>query len=161
MPLFVLSPASLAHSALFAGYYSYLSANVVSLRLKSGVMLGTGEAGSVRAKDHKPSPSDSANEEALKRSVRAHGNFVESTPFSFFMIFLAELNGAPTYLVHAAYSTLFLARVAHAEIGIRAADTLGVGRPIGTLATMLVTLGAGAYNLSLGWEPLKSFIGLK
>lgn len=80
---------------------------------------------------------------------------------SFFLVFLAELNGAPTYLVHAAYSTLFLARVAHAEIGIRAADTLGVGRPVGTIATLAVTLAAGAYNLSLGWEPLKSFIGLK
>ncbi len=31
MPLFVLSPASLAHSALFAGYYSYLAGNVFSV----------------------------------------------------------------------------------------------------------------------------------
>ncbi|CAO1619017.1 unnamed protein product [Parajaminaea phylloscopi] len=161
MPLFVLSPASLAHSALFAGYYTYLSTNVVSLRLKTGIVLGNGDAGSVRTKDHKPSPSDAANEEALKRSIRAHGNFIETTPLSFFLIFLAELNGAPTYLVHAAYSTLFLARVAHGEAGIRANDTLAVGRPIGMLATLAVTLAAGAYNLSLGWEPLKSFIGLK
>ncbi|PWN23867.1 hypothetical protein BCV69DRAFT_279777 [Microstroma glucosiphilum] len=161
MPLFVLSPASLAHSALFAGYYSYLTANVVSYRLKSGVMLGTGEAGSVRHPKHKASPKDAENEEALQRAVRAHGNFTEGTPFAFFLIFLAELNGAPTYLAHAAYTTLLVARVAHAEIGIRAADTLGVGRPVGTIATVAVALGAGAYNLSLGWEPLKSFLGLK
>ena len=124
-------------------------------------MLGTGESGSVRAKDHKPSPSDAANEEALKRSVRAHGNFVESTPFSFFMIFLAELNGAPTYLVHAAYSTLFVARVAHAELGIRTDDTLGVGRPLGTIATLLVTLGAGAYNVSAARRRLRPPPGLR
>ena len=30
MPVaFILTPASLAHSALFAGYYSYLNANVI------------------------------------------------------------------------------------------------------------------------------------
>lgn len=95
------------------------------------------------------------NEEKLKKTVRAHGNFAESTPFAFFLIFLAELNGAPTYLVHAAYSTLFLGRVAHAEIGIRAADSLGVGRPIGTIATLAVTLAAGAYNVSRVWRPLR------
>ncbi|CAO1629741.1 unnamed protein product [Sympodiomycopsis kandeliae] len=161
MPLFVLSPASLAHSALFAGYYSYLTSNVVSLRLKTGLMIGQGESGSVRKSDHKATPQDSQNEELLKRSVRAHGNFVETTPFAFFLIFLAELNGAPTYLVHAAYSSLFLARVAHSEAGIRAKDTVAVGRPIGTIVTLAVTLGAGIYNLSLGWEPLKSFIGFK
>lgn len=124
-------------------------------------MLGDGDAGSVRKADHKSTPADAANEAALKRAIRAHGNFVEYTPFAFFLVFLAELNGAPTYLVHSALSSLFVARVAHAEAGIRTKDVLGVGRPVGTIVTLLVTLGAGAYNLSLGWEPLKSFIGLK
>lgn len=111
-------------------------------------MLGTGETGSIRHKDHKASPQDAENEEGLKRAVRAHGNFAESVPFSFLLVFLAELNGAPTYLVHAAYSTLFVARVAHAEIGIRAADTIGLGRPIGTIVTLAITFAAGAYNVS-------------
>lgn len=113
----------------------------------------------MRATDFKgtPKPSDVA---ALSRAVRAHGNFAETTPFAFLMIFLAELNGAPTSLVHAAYSTLFLARVAHGT-GIQAPDTVGNGRLVGFAATVLVSLTAGLYNLNLGWEPLKSFLGFK
>ncbi|CEH14296.1 Membrane-associated, eicosanoid/glutathione metabolism (MAPEG) protein [Ceraceosorus bombacis] len=160
MPLFVLSPASLAHSALFAGYYSYLTTNVVALRLKTGVFIGQGEAGSVRDPAHKASASDAQDEENLKRAVRSAGNFAEHTPFAFFLIFLSELNGAPTAVVHAAYSTLFLARVAH-DAGIKAPNAVGLGRPIGFVATALLTVSAGLYNLSLGWEPLKSFAGLK
>ncbi|PWO00228.1 hypothetical protein FA09DRAFT_328331 [Tilletiopsis washingtonensis] len=160
MPLFVLSPASLAHSALFAGYYSYLTSNVVALRLKTGVMIGDGETGSVRDPSHKESPTDKQDEAALKRAVRSAGNFSEHTPFAFFLIFISELNGAPTAIVHGAYTTLFLARVAH-DIGIKAPNSVGLGRPIGFAVTALLTVGAGAYNLSLGWEPLRSFLGLK
>lgn len=99
------------------------------------------------------------NEEALNRSVRAHSNFTESGPFTFFLIFLAELNGAPTYLVHAAYSTLFLARVAQAETGIRAADTVAIVQPIGTLISVGVTLAAGAYNVSAAAKRRYTFTG--
>lgn len=155
------SPASLAHSALFAGYYSYLTTNVVRKRLDTGLMIGEGEPGSIRASDHKSSPADSSNEVALKKAVRAHGNFVESTPFPFFLVFLAELNGAPTSHVHISYAVLFLSRVAHAEFGIRGKESLGWGRPVGTVATLLVTFGAGLYNLKLGWEPLKSFLAIQ
>ncbi|CDR87244.1 uncharacterized protein SPSC_00370 [Sporisorium scitamineum] len=161
MPLFVLSPASLAHSALFAGYYSYLSANVIVNRLSTNVYLGSGDSDKVQ---HGPgdkkvnSPADLAK---LQRAVRAHGNFSESAPFAFFLIFLAELNGAPTSLVHAAYTTLFAARVAHANLGIQAQSSAAIGRPIGAVVTLAVTIGAGLYNLNLGWEPLKSFLGFK
>lgn len=72
-------------------------------------------------------------------SSPSSSSFSENAPFTFFLIFLAELNGAPTSLVHGAYSALFLARVAHAEIGIRANDTVGVGRPIGIIATCKCT----------------------
>ncbi|PWN48429.1 hypothetical protein IE53DRAFT_389386 [Violaceomyces palustris] len=161
MPLFVLSPASLAHSALFAGYYTYLSSNVISYRLKTGLTLGDGGPGSVVVPSHKPSPEDATNQEKLKKSIRAHANFAESTPFAFFLIFLAELNGAPTSLVHGAFATLFLSRVAHSEFGIRLDSASGFGRPIGALATMAVTVAAGLYNLNLGYEPLKSFLGFK
>lgn len=162
MPLFVLSPASLAHSALFSGYYTYLSSNVSYYRVKTGIMLGDGGSGSVRVADHKAGAEDAENEDHLKRAIRAHGNFAESTPFAFFLIFLAELNGAPTSLVHGAFATLFVARVAHAEVsGIRAKNTASQGRLIGHLATYSVILAAGLYNLSLGFEPLKSWLGFK
>lgn len=161
MPLFVLSPASLAHSALFSGYYSYLASNVSFYRVKSGIMLGTGEPGSVRQADHKASADDAAIEDNLKRAVRAHANFSESTPFAFFLIFLAELNGAPTSLVHGAFASLFIARVAHCEAGIRTLTAAGPGRLAGYAATYGITIAAGLYNLNLGWEPLRSFLGFK
>ncbi|KIS68350.1 uncharacterized protein UMAG_03445 [Mycosarcoma maydis] len=160
MPLFVLSPASLAHSALFAGYYSYLSANVVVNRLNTNIYLGSGDSDKVLGPGNKKvnSPTELAK---LQRAIRAHGNFSETAPFAFFLIFLAELNGAPTSLVHAAYTTLFAARVAHANLGIQAENSAAIGRPIGTLVTLAVTISAGLYNLNLGWEPLKSFLGFK
>lgn len=103
----------------------------------------------VRASDHKASAEDAGNEAKLKRAVRAHSNFAEATPFAFFLIFLAELNGAPTSLIHGAFSTLFLARVAHGEVwGIRAANALGAGRSVGIIATYGITLAAGLYNVS-------------
>ncbi|KAK0554150.1 hypothetical protein OC846_002239 [Tilletia horrida] len=158
MPLFVLSPASLAHSALFAGYYSYLGANVIRLRLKTGINLGQGENSSDLRTKKEVSPVDEAK---LRRAVRAHGNFSEGVPFAFLLLFIAELNGAPTALVHGAFTTLFAARVLHGSFGITSDNAVGLGRPIGTLATLLVTVGAGIYNLRLGYEPLKAFLGAK
>jgi uncharacterized membrane protein YecN with MAPEG domain len=134
----------------------YLSSNVMALRVKTGVLVGDGEAGSIRDPKHKSSPQDAVDEGKLKRSMRAQVNFAESTPFAFFLIFLAELNGAPTSLVHGAYSTLFVARVFHGSFGVTTEDTLGIGRPIGTLTTFAVTALAGLYNVSarfdLDWE---------
>lgn len=46
---------------------------------------------------------------------------------------LAELNGAPTYLVHVAYAALFSLRVAHAELGMKGPATAGLGRPLGAV----------------------------
>lgn len=154
----------------------------MALRVKTGVMLGDGDNGSVRDPKHKASPQDAVDEAKLKRSVRAQVNFAESTPFAFFLIFLAELNGAPTSLVHGAYSTLFIARVFHGSFGVTAEDSVGIGRPIGFITTYAVTALAGLYNVSrnllfesflaytrhlspfqlnLGYEPLKSFLGFK
>ena len=139
--------ASLAHSALFAGYYSYLSGNVIVNRINTNIYLGSGESDKVYGPGDKKtnSPADVAK---LQRAVRAHGNFSENAPFAFFLIFLAELNGAPTSLVHAAYTTLFAARVAHANLGIQADNSAAVGRPIGAIATLAVIVGAGLYNVS-------------
>lgn len=119
----------------------------MALRVKTGIMIGDGDSGSVRDSKHKASPQDAVDEATLKRSVRAQTNFAESTPFAFFLIFLAELNGAPTSLVHGAYSTLFVARVLHGSFGVTADDACGIGRPIGYLTTAAVTALAGLYNV--------------
>lgn len=146
MPLFVLSPASLVHSALFAGYYSYLSTNTAVRRHNSG-------------KDH---TALTEKDDAVYRASRVHGNFAEYTPFTITLLFLAELNGAPTAWVHAAYSALFVARVAHSIALTRPNTKFSVPlRVFGFFGTLAVILGAGLYNLGLGYEPLKSFLGIQ
>jgi hypothetical protein len=92
--------------------------------------------------------------------VRAHANFFEYTPFTFVLLFLAELNGAPTAWIHAAYSTLFVARVSHGFAMLRPSHQK-VLRIFGFAGTVVVMLGAGLYNLGLGYEPLKSFLGIQ
>lgn len=70
-------------------------------------------------------------------------------PFAFLLLFIAELNGAPTALVHGAFTTLFAARVLHGNFGIQTDNAAGAGRAIGALTTLLVSFGAGVYNVSL------------
>lgn len=145
MPLFVLSPASLAHSVLFAGYYTYLSANVVSQRMNTGKTDGGAE--------QPTSP--------LGRAIRAHANFAEYTPFTFALLFIAELNGAPTKWVHLAYLTLFVSRVLSGTGLIAPKEkNLGSLRKFGFIGTMVVLAGTGLYNFGLGYEPLKAFFGI-
>ena len=146
MPLFVLSPASLVHSAIFAGFYSYLSVKTAIVRQVSG----------------KDRTALSEKDDAVYRASRVHGNFAEYTPFTITLLFLAELNGAPTAWVHAAYSTLFVARVAHSFALTRPHTKFSKPiRAIGFFGTLAVILGAGLYNLGLGYEPLKSFLGIQ
>ncbi|CCU99556.1 unnamed protein product [Malassezia sympodialis ATCC 42132] len=144
MPLFVLSPASLVHSALFAGFYSYLSANVVVKRLQTGV---------IRA-------NEGGNDASLSRAVRAHASFFEYTPFSFALLFLAELNGAPTAWVHAGYTALFATRLVH-TVGLLHSKASNVFRKVGFFGTLIVMLATAGYNFGLGYEPLKSFLGVQ
>lgn len=104
----------------------------------------------------------------LSRAVRAHANFAEYTPLSFLLLFLAELNGAPTKYVHAAYVTLFVTRVS-AGLGLQLGKCEHALRAFGFLGTLSVMLGAGLYNVrraaltqfGLGFEPLKSFLGIQ
>ncbi|WFD41444.1 hypothetical protein MPSI1_000071 [Malassezia psittaci] len=131
MPLFVLSPASLAHSAFFAGYYTFLSGNVAYQRANTGVT---------------DASKDVPEGSSLRRAVRAHANFVEYTPLTFLLLFLAELNGAPTKYVHAAYFTLFVSRVA-SSVGLLLGNKYQAARASGFIGTLVVLAGSGLYNV--------------
>lgn len=120
--------ASLAHSALFTGYYTYLSANVIVRRISEKRLNGAG-----------------AEDTALYRATRAHANYVEYTPFAFVLLFLAELNGAPTSWVHAAFTALFASRVAHCTFGIN--NGVIPLRKGGFLLTIVVMVSSALYNV--------------
>ncbi|EGG03770.1 uncharacterized protein MELLADRAFT_108973 [Melampsora larici-populina 98AG31] len=155
----ILTPASLIWSPIFAGYYLYLGASVSVLRAKTKYLVGTGPdavKGTHKADDQVASPTDV---QALQVAARAHANFSEQVPISLIMTILAEINGAPTYLVHALYAAFFSLRVAHNELGMKLNNTLGMGRPVGTVGTWFLLASTGVYNVGLGWDSFKSFAG--
>ncbi|KAH8919451.1 hypothetical protein BT69DRAFT_1284171 [Atractiella rhizophila] len=162
MPLLgPITPASLAWSPIFLGYQSYLSASTSFLRLKTGVAVGTSDEGvkMEEAKDQDPAQLHKDQKKLLVAS-RAVGNFQENVPFVYLITALAELNGAPTWLIHSILATLFSLRVAHVELGLKAPHAMGLGRPVGGFGTIILGLSVASYNFSLGYEALKSFIGI-
>jgi uncharacterized protein len=54
-----------------------------------------------------------ADDERLRRRIRAHGNFVEYVPAGLIALALVEWNGAPPVLVWALGTALVLARMLH------------------------------------------------
>jgi uncharacterized protein len=103
--------------------------------------------GQVRTKE-KVSMGDGGNEKVIAR-MRAHANFVEYTPIVLVLIAAIEFArgaGAGNWLWYVAL--IYMAgRVAHA-FGM---DGLMKGRMIGTIITMLTTIGLGIYALLLPW----------
>ncbi len=88
---------------------------------------------------------DGGNEKLIA-AMRAQANHVEFTPFVLILLGLVELAwGSPLWLwiVSGAY---MLARVLH---GLGMAGSLKVGRPIGILVTMLVTLGLAGLAIAI------------
>ena len=59
---------------------------------------------------------------------------------------IAELNGANRKVLNYAMATLFVLRIAHAEMGIRKEGAMGNGRPIGYFGTLGVLSGMAAYS---------------
>jgi uncharacterized membrane protein YecN with MAPEG domain len=97
----------------------------------------------------KVSIGDGGNEAVIRR-MRAHANYIENTPFVLIMIAAVELANTPgaapgwLWIVAGVY---FLGRVAHG-LGMDG-GTLGKGRMVGTLITMLTLLGLAAYCISI------------
>ena len=85
---------------------------------------------------------DEDNENVIRR-MRAQANFVESAPFVLILIAAIEITGkGDPWLAYVA-GLFILGRVAHG-FGMDG-GSLGKGRMIGTLVTMLTLLGLGVY----------------
>lgn len=101
--------------------------------------------GQVRTSE-KVSVGDGGNEKVIRR-MRAHANYGESLPIVLILIAAIELaSGSPLWLwvVGGVY---MLGRIAHG-IGMDGGK-LGKGRMIGTILTLLIMLGLGAYAISI------------
>jgi uncharacterized protein len=100
--------------------------------------------GQARTKN-KVSIGDGGDEFVIRR-MRAHANFVESAPFVLILIAGLELTSktTPMWLWYVGIAYIF-GRLAHG-LGMDG-GTLGKGRMIGTLITMLTLLGLAGYAL--------------
>lgn len=83
--------------------------------------------------------------DGLTRRMRAHANFVEYAPFIVILIALIEFTAGTSTWLWTASALFLLARIAH-PLGM---DGMPVGRMAGTLVTLLLLLGLGAYAVVL------------
>ncbi|GAB3291246.1 MAPEG family protein [Pseudidiomarina andamanensis] len=116
---------SMLYAGLLTLLYVALSVNIIRLRWRDRVGIGTGDS------------------QDLKVAVRIHGNFAEYVPLSLILFVLMELQGASAALLHALGAAFFVARVCHAlgltmSIGPSWARTVGV---LGTFGVLLLQAG--------------------
>ena len=92
-------------------------------------------------------------EEALSRSVRAQGNFIEYTPFFLILLFIAEFNGSHPHFLYLVSCLFLISRLMHG-IGfgfMKHSPFLRVG---GTSLTFFSILLIAVFNV---YEVISSF----
>lgn len=121
----ILLPVTLAAVAAAAILNLWLMIRVGAIRRAASISVGDGGS------------------EPLERRMRAQANFVENTPFILALIAAIELSGrGEPWLAYVA-GIYFIGRIAHA-FGMDG-GSLGKGRMVGTIVTMLTLLGLAIY----------------
>lgn len=87
------------------------------------------------------------DDEVLLRRMRAHGNFTETVPIVLIAMALAELAGAPAWLVLAGGTSLVLGRLVHAFNFMGSGGGVGAGRAIGMALTVIAMAVFAIYGL--------------
>ena len=87
------------------------------------------------------------DDEVLLRRMRAHGNFTETVPIVLIAMALAELAGAPAWLVLAGGTSLVLGRLVHAFNFMGSGGGVGAGRAIGMALTVSAMAVFAIYGL--------------
>ncbi len=85
---------------------------------------------------------DGGNDRVIRR-MRAHANFVETTPFALALVGLIEMAGQGTTWLPYVAALFILGRIAHA-FGMEPTG-FTKGRMVGTLITMLTFLGLAVF----------------
>ena len=91
--------------------------------------------------------SGDANDETLRRRIRALGNFIEYVPMAVISVGLIELGGGPRTLVVGLAAAFFVSRVLHA-IGMLHASTPTL-RASGMLIQHAAFLGSGIWLVGM------------
>lgn len=97
-----------------------------------------------------PTPPE---DDPLFVSTRCHSNFLENVPLALVVSAIAELNGANRRVLHYALASLFVVRVAHAELGLtrqfRGIKGLGLGRITGFYGSQVFLVGVAGWTAYL------------
>jgi uncharacterized protein len=99
-----------------------------TLRLRRKLRIGLGDAGHPE----------------MLRAIRVHANFAEYVPLCLGLMCLAELQAAPSWLLHAMGVALVLARLIHA-LGVSQVQEKTKFRVIGVALTLSTVLTASSY----------------
>ncbi len=87
--------------------------------------------------------------DVLLRRMRAHGNFTETVPIVLIAMALAELSGAPSWLMLAGGVGLVLGRLTHAVNFMGSGEGVGAGRAVGMALTIISMAAFGIYGLMI------------
>lgn len=89
-------------------------------------------------------PVGTGNQSELETAIRAHGNFSEYVPFFLLLLLVAEINGAPLWLLVLCALMMIAGRVIHA-VAIPAGDL--PKRVMGMQLTLIGMVTAAITNL--------------
>lgn len=92
---------------------------------------------------------DASNDDPVLIASRCHANFVENVPLAILFGALVELNGGNRKVLTGSFAALFIARILHAEIGLRLKNSMGIGRPLGHFTTLSFIAGMAGYGAYL------------
>ncbi|KAJ3125403.1 hypothetical protein HK098_000290 [Nowakowskiella sp. JEL0407] len=140
------------YSAIYALLVIYYTAMAGLTRRKLKVALGDGTFQIITEHLEKNNSEDVSPEDSryfeLTKSIRTHANYVENMPYILLMAFIAEANDAPgtKVILYIVLSAFFIGRICHG-IGLHSKDSLGIGRSIGVMATVLSYLVLAGLNL--------------
>ncbi len=87
------------------------------------------------------------DDDVLLRRMRAHANFTETVPIVLIAMALAELAGAPSWLLLAGGMSLVLGRLTHAVNFIGSGEGVGAGRAVGMALTTISMAAFAIYGL--------------
>jgi uncharacterized membrane protein YecN with MAPEG domain len=121
-------PVTTIYAGLLGLLLIFLSDQVSRKRKRLGISLGSGD------------------EVVLELAVRAHGNFIEYTPFGLILLLLLESEVTDLWLVNTLGAMLLAGRLLHAY-GMSRPESRLNGRYWGTALTWVMIVGASLANL--------------
>lgn len=130
----ILLPVTLSSAAAAGILAIWLMLRVGQVRMSQKVSIGDG------------------GNELVTRRMRAHANFVESAPFVVLLVGVIEIAGKGGSWLPYVAGAYFIGRILHG-FGMEG-GSLGWGRSIGILVTMLVLLGLSIVAVLIGMRVL-------